>query len=801
MAQLDTALQFVRFGFAGKALIPARGLFALYCSATEGNAFPADPAKIELGFIDGYGVMHEASTVTNPWFLYSTTRRPTLADTKQAAPPLKFAAYPYLFCLIAHPSPEYAKDLLRRARDGQPMTDSGDDFVWTLLTPEAVKGTLQVVLPETSSAYVPRGPKEFDGWMLYYRMPYAHVVNAHVFTLTGKLAALKYPVPTPNSTLPYEASGTFTSGVQAALHRFQADAQDGKAFAFDRARTTGDHAAWGYLRGRHVSTDPAPIPERGMVDAATVAAFDHWQSNGLINPGDVLVNRGSLWARPELWWRFWALELVCDALGAAYGFYLSNSFRYVGAAGAGQAAQSKHKLGVAVDIDSVLGAPNNNFPLAYEADWQPHGKQAYKARWLLYIHSTVSVEASPDLTKLKQVPDALRQRINETWGDGEPSPMAEQVHADVVALVQELVHLSLLPGQVTKTRLTDEYFRHSIRRFQFRENEPDGGDPMPLVTAADDAANQVKLAGRSDIRSWLNFTRIAHDLKLFRISARDDFRTVHYDKKRSLAIKIASSSIRASKALAMDRIADSIGNDPDLFVPIREKDTEILRAPAHDFNLDALRHWLTRPSDDPEERPEALEGFDYPKHGIDLIMDVMWTPDAKERQLRFLKSRGEIPVMILEMGDGFADLELHSGREYPARKVATLLEAAKPLPAASEYPYRLVLRPLILKTRGLIDEHDPGELTYVVPERAVVKSLEWWHFELDWNAENWQQQAHALGYHSEALANSAIAKADTTSPPGAALWQGGGGFVKPSSNYKPPARPDNYPQNPELPES
>src|SRR5690606_41508351 len=68
------------------------------------------------------------------------------------------------------------------------------------------------------------------------------------------------------------------------------------------------------------------------------------------------------------------------------------------------------------------------------------------------------------LTKLKQVPDALRQRINETWGDGEPSPIAEQVHAGVVALVQELVHLSLLPGQVTKTRLTDEYLDRKSTR-------------------------------------------------------------------------------------------------------------------------------------------------------------------------------------------------------------------------------------------------------------------------------------------------------------------------------------------------
>src|SRR5690606_32699296 len=218
-------------------------------------------------------------------------------------------------------------------------------------------------------------------------------------------------------------------------------------------------------------------------------------------------------------------------------------------------------------------------------------------------------------------------------------------------------------------------------------------------------------------------------------------------------------------------------------------------------NLDTLRHWLTRPSDDPEERPEALEGFDYPKFGIDLTMDVIWTQREKQRQIDFLKSRGEIPVMILEMGDGFHRLDLKVGQVRSAVKLSELLARANPLPAASQYPYRLVLRPLILKTRGLIDKHDPGELTYVVPERAVVNSLEWWHFELDWDSENWPQQAHALGYHSEALANSAIAKADTTSPPGAALWQGGGGFVKPSSNYKPPARPDNYPQNPELPES
>ena len=137
----------------------------------------------------------------------------------------------------------------------------------------------------------------------------------------------------------------------------------------------------------------------------------------------------------------------------------------------------------------------------------------------------------------------------------------------------------------------------------------------------------------------------------------------------------------------------------------------------------------------------------------------------------------------------------------PREMRTPLIARAKPLPAASQYPYRLVLRPLVLKTRGLIDKHDPGELTYVVPERAVVNSLEWWHFELDWDADNWPQQAHALGYHSEAITTPETPVADVTPPPGVSIWQGGAGFVKPPSNYKPPARPDNYPQNPELPES
>src|SRR5690606_8142521 len=128
-------------------------------------------------------------------------------------------------------------------------------------------------------------------------------------------------------------------------------------------------------------------------------------------------------------------------------------------------------------------------------------------------------------------------------------------------LTDELVKQSETPGSSgVGTVLAEQFFRDTIRRFQWREYEDDGGDVQDEPVSAKDDAVANRLKGAATAASGVNSTRLAHRLGLFGIGERSDLCPPGFAKTRAAgrAIKLrpADSAAREQKATIMDRIAD-----------------------------------------------------------------------------------------------------------------------------------------------------------------------------------------------------------------------------------------------------
>jgi hypothetical protein len=799
------------------------GLYLLVCAAQpEDDSAPGDLSTTELFICGALGNAHETQDVENPWSLLHGSKSKARLFWNQA----------YFVCAVAHPSPIVARNLLHRAQRGEDMDGAGRPFPWQKLTPAQNKqGALIFKLSGKPADFVPGGPARYEGWLLYLGMPYARLPGAMDATrkLAIDLGRLKYPVGgTRNKAIvPYpevtsEHDGVLGTPLQACIHRFQEEAREGVGV---RPPEGDVRSSWAPLQGTRMQLPPLRGGEPGVVDEPTAKSIEQWLAEGVVRSTEVLVEDRGLWGDHRLWWRQWALEHLCSALGALYEPSRGSSFRELSTLGGGQAAQSKHKLGMAFDLNAHEAEPSQHQPFGVEADWveagSKDGKKTFQPTWLIYLHSSLRPGATAsDLENTRQqlsaVPGLVRGTMVEHMGES-LGAQAEEFLVTLSNLTAELVGAAGRVGATGRTVLFEQFFRETIRRFQWRENERDGGDVQEPVGAEPDArANRLVRA--REARSWLNYSRLAHRLGLYSISARLDFARDGFEStkaaRQTIKLRPGSTAARAQKATILDRIADGIDNVPHgSQIAVYGPDTPtffVARFAKEDFDLDVLRDWIRRPSDDPNALPPAAEGMGYEDAGMDLKIRLLGRPGTLDAQLRFLRARKDLTAEVMGIGAAVQlSNKLDIGIPIKLLDVARALDGSvlRPVPKGIAKDPRfnhdqVWLRPRVLRSTRLFGENagkepdgrDPGRFYFEVLPTGQPLSLEWWHQELAYGEADWITRAEALGISREVLSSPVKPEAASAGP----VWQGGFGVTR-ASNYGPRSDPGNAPRVPLMP--
>ncbi len=416
-AGADTTGLFVLFRAVARSASPS----ALVRSAEEASAHPPD--AMHVAFVDAEGYLLPVRDDRNPWVELD----PRGGETPHAIPMSVGTAYEG--CLVRHPDPGLARSLARwidRAED-----DASWGFAhWQTPRVELARrleirsagaGDIELVVPSSAEAFVPRGHADFGGWVLYHAMPLAELTSVctAVRRLRAMLGALRYPHGGVKN--PYLADYPvddvdFSATLSAAVAAFQSDARRGDAVAVrDRAQCHGaavprvvtspteaqakEHEGYSYASWRWIGGAPA-IATRlvggenpGVIDLATGNCLAEWHRLGLRKPGAVLVAVPSgftkswpTWLRDDAAIALLGWRVLAKAFGVPYSIAVGHTYRHVtdcvakGSGGPGKASRSIHKTGLAMDLGVIGGAggavmdyshPIPSSPLVYEGDWVP----------------------------------------------------------------------------------------------------------------------------------------------------------------------------------------------------------------------------------------------------------------------------------------------------------------------------------------------------------------------------------------------------------------------------------------------
>jgi hypothetical protein len=760
--------------------VPAAGLFVLWSAIPVDTQKSADPSTFKLGFCGETGVLFDVSTLDNPWPIALKSKE---SATKLGAVAEHWTPQNYDVVFVAHPSPVVARAMLTNLQkglgpDGNKPADLRAAWRMQLATPRALKRNLVVDVKEDPAIFMPGGPSEYGGWLLYRRMPYQlqTPVKAEVSKLVFHLSRLRYPaacsVPIAGAHVPYTASetehaGVFDAPVQATLHRFQKHLAAGTTFKLtDAGRTqiagTTDIASWGYLRGADATQKPV-VTEEGVVDAATAKALTSWFDDGLRKPGPIVVQRGKLWAQPELWYGFTALDLILQGFSARYRLAISNTYRVLPSSGPGQVETSFHKLGRAIDLETTLGDPSDGFPVGYEGDWVTKNT----LKWLVYIHSGAS--ATPD----PAAPLVVSEKVASETKAFMTTRLGEELPAEANEFLEKLTEYVEKLNKTPQEQLHQDYLRESISRFQWQSGEDDGGNAQTAITAAEDAQRNSRGAGA---RSWVNLSRHAFHTGLFSISAHEDKLTVSDEfllnqpqtdpkkkkPKGSTTRDIAISGSRLTpKAMHLDDLAESIRRAIGAgiaTITAKTPEKKLITVPVANLRLPGIGSWIARVSDRPDVLAPPPSGFSF-ANGVDLTMEIPIPMTAAAE--RFMTQRAAIKVKVLSVGKG---LQLKAALE-PSTTMAKVLEAAKNAKAVTgEKDHAIVVRPDWADE--LVAEGDPGTFVYTVPRLGAPAELEWWHFELQHKGDKvlWHDLADALGLDRAVLAAPEKPQVTTAGP-------------------------------------
>lgn len=756
------------------------GLFVLWAAVALDTDQPSTPADFKLGFCSIDGTLFDFGSVQNPWPL--AIKGVGALGKNAAVQPELWSPQKYDVVLIAHPSPVFAKTLLARFQAGQAPNGSAPknlrtDWRIQTVTPTTLKGHLVVNLPIDPAIFIPGGPPEFGGFLLYRLMPYQTqpVVLDAGRKLVFMLARLRYPAACGALNQPYvdseaEHSGAFDTAVQASLHRFQKHLAAGQAFQLTAAavsqRDSGDveKSSWAYLLGSAV-TDKVVQTDPGVADASIVAAANDWFTRGLRKPGDIATKFQKFWARPELWTSFVALDSICQEFKAVYRLRVGSSFRNISANGKGQIEQSFHKIGAAVDLDATLGDASDGMPLGFEGDWVAKTQ----LDWLVYIHSRESAVANASVPISDKPVQDTTAFLSARLGPG--------LTPDAQAFLTTLqARLDTLKATAT-AKLKADLFRDTISRFQWQSGQDDGGDAQTAIDAATDA--QRNTAG-SGAQGWVNVSRHAFHVGLFRIAAHDGkFVTSNLDKlRRFVPGGIAPNfNSRSAKALELDDLAESIrlSAAAGKSVVVAVQKGRELTVPASSFDLGAVGSWLARTSDRPDVLANPPPSMSVSNQGIDLTITVPLRTDPLFN--RFMSQRAAVPITVLSIGDG---IQLAGGVTPQAFQTLTLVgDVQNALIGATAVPGKtdrtVVLRPTFAP--ALAGQGDPGTFEYQVPELSNRKELEWWHFELLPTRAGlfWSDLADDFGL-DQAVMEAKDATPTDTGP----IFVGGGNMNRPS---------------------
>lgn len=759
------------------------GLFV----AWRAVAAAGQPAgQFALHFCGRFGHLHPI-TVANPWSLALSTSKGLAATLK--APPQHLEDQEYEFVFITHPSLDVAKKLVERLNAGESVNGAGGSqkFPIEKIRPTLEKGNRIIELPTKSDKFVPKGHADFDGWVLYRHMPHAGLsdVGKAVKKLAFMMGELRFPTDVVKSIPPYPQSegahyGTFDQVLQAATHTFVDAVKAGVAFQLSAEGKAAigpgqtEKETWGFLLGTQVKgvkrqtlAQPAAAElESGVVDEQFVLELLAWKKAGLRRDGALSVAKSigktTLFAQPELWLRYRALVLTMKALGVPYNLGLSNTSRSLGSIGPGQVMTSFHKIGRALDFDSFLADPSPGLPVAFEGNW-PSSKDL---RWQVYAHSVLDpLKETPELANpLAEARKALKDEFTAILGEDLPALVTTYL------TTVEQFHTKL-EGLATSGTLGADYFRESVRRFQFQAGQPDGGDFMPAVTASSDAAlNGVK----GTIASWVNLSRVAFGLGLRGIGAHTG--KLGVKTPTNFRDLVPGAAQGGAKAIAADELAEGIRVAGELSlatVSVTPPGGKTVEVPVSDFDTDAVGSWLRRATDSTAAQPKAVT---FAAKGVDMTIEWPVAKGADRTAIEsFLDDRAAIKILVVRVGPGlaFGTEVIDEGEQISVGDAkAALLKATA---SGAKADRQVTVRPVYSKT---FPEGDPGTFTYKIPAMNAPQELEWWHYELqpDVDTLSWHEYAADWGLDATVLAADAIPSKDGVPP--ATPWTGGAGVAR-----------------------
>ena len=457
-------------------------------------------------------------------------------------------------------------------------------------------------------------------------------------------------------------------------------------------------------------------------------------------------------------------------------------------------------------------------------------KSDYLLRWRVYGHSSLPVfslsaealaeklagrfgvqrHTHPAVTRRGEelpIVTGYRARLHQWFppsNNPERTPRVEALIRDAVTDFEKAVAHLLRCARGDALR--DGFFRKEIWPFQYDPWEADGGttSKTPLSAGEDTRRLSPRLFGdASEISCWVNLTRLAHLVGLWRIGARrSEFKLYPENpdadsKKLLVPIRVDARLGPVGKgtkrtfprqvllAAIAEQIELACTKRPSFEILVKPaKGGEVKAYQRADFDLALMKSW-------PPDHTMLPKGVTV--EGLDLVVALSADREVLNAQqqlfmqllqeVRFrLESIGERIKSDVQLGDiliggNFADNTLPN---------ATMKSDASSARLKSSTAWSFQLRPILIG-----DGCDLWQASISLPRSGGPRALEWWHYEhKSLTNASWPELAAELGYSEEIL------KASEAPPSTQGGFFGRGGGCQKGKPSTAPDEPENYSINP-----
>lgn len=462
-------------------------------------------------------------------------------------------------------------------------------------------------------------------------------------------------------------------------------------------------------------------------------------------------------------------------------------------------------------------------------------KSDYRLRWRLYGHSTLPVfslsaealaaklaerfdvqrHTHPSVTRREgelAIVASYRARLHQCFpqsNNPERDPRVEAIIRDAVADFERAVTHLLRCARDGSLR--DGFFRKEIWPFDYDPWDADGGTTRKTPLGAGEDARKLSprlfvdpYAPRAAVSCWVNMTRLAYLVGLWRIGARrSEFKLYPENPDASSKKLLVSTRVYAQlgpvgkgtertlpRQVLMRAIAEQIelafAKRPSFQVLVRPaKGAEVKTYKLADFDLALMKSW-------PPDHTKLPKGVTI--DGLDLV--VALSADGKVRTAQeelFSQGLPNVRFRIESVGKDISSPnepgEVHAGRSFATQvfRHAILKPDTTKARLKSPTTWSFRLRPLLVS-----DGCDLWQASITLPRPGGPRALEWWHYEHKSLAKSsWPELAAEIGY-SEAILS---APEDPPPTPGGAFVRGCGcNKSKPSPAAD---EPENHSINPE----